>query len=185
MEMSGTGDASRKAPRGPVSETLPGSSATLIWKIQGALSGDLTDAVRGPFNNGGLYGERNGWYLPGYDAASWTPVTLPHRWSDAAIPPGIGWYRTNFTLSLPSNMDVPIGLHIADATYHYLALIFVNGWLVGRYWNTVGPQSTFYLPAGILNTRGVNDVAIGVWGLDAQRGGLGQVNLTSYGQYAQ
>jgi len=79
MQMSGTGDASRKAPRGPVSETLPGSSATLIWKIQGALSGDLTDAVRGPFNNGGLYGERNGWYLPGYDAASWTPVTLPHR----------------------------------------------------------------------------------------------------------
>ncbi|HEV2583537.1 MAG TPA: beta galactosidase jelly roll domain-containing protein [Ktedonobacteraceae bacterium] len=99
--------------------------------------------------------------------------------------PGIGWYRASFTLSLPSNMAVPIGLHIADATYHYRALIFVNGWLIGRYWNTVGPQNTFYLPAGILNTRGTNDVAIAVWGLDAPGGGLGQVSLTSYGQYTQ
>lgn len=174
-----------KAARGLVNATLLGSSATLSWKIQGALNGDLTDATRGPFNNGGLYGERNGWYLPNYDSSNWTQVTLPHRWSANGIPPGIGWYRTNFTLSLPSNMSVPIGLHIADATYHYRALIFVNGWLVGRYWNTVGPQSTFYLPAGILNTNGKNTVAIAVWGLDTQGGGLGRVSLTSYGQYAQ
>jgi beta-galactosidase GanA len=171
----------QKEPRGLVSATLPGSSAALSWKIQGARGGDLTDPMRGPFNNGGLYGERNGWYLPGYNDATWTPVTLPHRWSAAGIPPGIGWYRTSFTLSVPASMDVPIGLHIADSVYHYRALIFVNGWLVGRYWNTVGPQSTYYLTAGILNTSGKNEVAIAVWGLDEQGGGLGSVSLSAYG----
>ena len=179
-------DDSHKAPRGLVSASLQGSTGAISWKIQGDQGGEnIVDPVRGQYNTGGLYGERNGWYLPNYNDSHWTPVTLPHRWSEAGVPAGIGWYRTSFNLHIPANMDVPIGLHISDATYHYQAFIYVNGWLVGRYWNTVGPQTTFSLPAGILNTHGRNEVAIAVWGLDEQGGGLGQVSLTSYGQYEQ
>ncbi len=177
---------SHKSPRGLTNATLQGSTAAISWKIQGDQGGEnLVDPVRGQFNTSGLYGERNGWYLPGYNTSNWKPVTLPNRWSASGVPAGIGWYRTSFNLHLSARMDVPIGLHITDATYNYQALIYVNGWLVGRYWNTVGPQTTFSVPAGILNTQGHNDVAIAVWGLDAQSGGLGQVSLTAYGRYAQ
>ena len=175
-----------KAPRGLTTATLQGSTAPISWKIQGDKGGEnIVDPVRGQFNTGGLYGERNGWYLPGYNTSSWKAVTLPDRWSASGVPAGIGWYGTTFNLNLPEKTDVPIGLHITDATYNYQALIYINGWLMGRYWNTVGPQTTFSLPAGILNTNGSNTIAIAVWGLDAQSGGLGQVSLTSYGAYAQ
>ncbi len=175
-----------KSPRGLTTAALQGSTAAISWKIQGDKGGEnIADPVRGPFNTGGLYGERNGWYLPGFNTANWKSVTLPNCWSTSGVPAGVGWYRTSFNLNLPANMDVPIGLHITDATFNYQALIYVNGWLVGRYWNTVGPQTTFSLPAGILNTNGSNTVAIAVWGLGAQSGGLGQVSLTSYGAYAQ
>lgn len=177
----------QKSPRGLVSTTLQGSTATMSWKIQGDKGGENgSDPVRGQFNTGGLFGERNGWYLPGFNTSTWKSVNLPDRWSASGVPAGIGWYNTTFNLNLPAKMDVPIGLHIADTSANsYQALIYVNGWLVGRYWNTVGPQTTFSLPAGVLNTNGNNTVAIAVWGLNAQSGGLGQVSLTAYGKYAQ
>ena len=37
-------------------------------------------------------------------------------------------------------------------------LVFVNGAHLGRYWSTVGPQQTLYLPAPLLH-RGTNKVA--------------------------
>ena len=55
------------APRGLTSATLTGASAPIAWKLQGNQGGeDITDTVRGSENNGGLYGERAGWYLAGY-----------------------------------------------------------------------------------------------------------------------
>ena len=45
----------------------------ISWRIQGDLGGEqLADPVRGPENNGGLFGERHGWYLPGYPDGDWT-----------------------------------------------------------------------------------------------------------------
>ncbi len=35
------------------------------------------DPVRGPLNHGGLFGERHGWHLPGYDDGDWESVSLP------------------------------------------------------------------------------------------------------------
>ena len=67
-------------------------------------------------------------------------------------------------------------------TADYRAFIFVNGWLIGRYINNVGPQHQFYVPAGILNDHGPNTLAIAVWGLDATGGGLDQVSLVAAGQ---
>ncbi len=69
-------------------------------------------------------------------------------------------------------------------TADYRAFIYVNGWLIGRYVNNVGPQHQFYVPAGILNDHGPNTLAIAVWGLDGASGGLPQVSLVAAGNQA-
>ena len=173
-------------PRGLASVTTTPAS-TVTWKIQGNQGGEnLADPVRGPMNNGGLFGERAGLYLPGFPDADWTPVTLPS--TDAT--PGVAWYRSAFTLHEPRGVDASIGLNIADAaTRQYQALIFVNGWNVGHYINNLGPQHTFVLPNGILHTGirddGRNTLAIAVITPNAgggiAGGGLGQVTLTDAG----
>jgi len=178
---------SHKGPRGLYQADLQGSSAPVSWRLQGPLGGEqLPDPTRGSFNTGGLYGERNGWYLPGYDTSSWTPVTLPDRWNARQPATGIGWYRTSFSLNLPQGVDAPLGLTITDdPAHHYKAYVYLNGWLLGRYWNDKGPQTTFSLPTGLLNPNGDNQLAVAVWGRDAtDGGGLGDVQLSSYGVYA-
>jgi hypothetical protein len=174
-------DDSHKQPRGLVSAALLGSTAGLGWRIQGSLGGENpVDPVRGPLNVGGQFGERSGYYLPGFPDRSWQPVTLPHPDSTA----GTSWYRTTFDLHLPAGQDVPIGLRFTDdPTRHYRALIFLNGWQLGRYVNDIGPQHSFPLPAGLLRTDGRNTLAIAVWNTDAGTGGLGQVGLETYGNH--
>ncbi|MBV8931118.1 MAG: beta-galactosidase [Kutzneria sp.] len=172
---------SHKEARGLTGVTLAGSSAQLGWRIQGSLGGEqLADPVRGPFNTGGQYGERVGYHLPDYPDQSWRSVTLPRPDST----PGTSWYRTTFDLHLPPGQDVPLGIRLTDdPTRHYRALIYVNGWLIGRYINDVGPQRSFPVQPGILRTDGHNTIAIAVWNADASTGGLGQVGLEQYGDY--
>jgi beta-galactosidase GanA len=174
-----------KSPRGIRTETMVGASTVVQWKIQGSPGGEnLIDPARGPMNIGGLYGERHGWFLPGYPDHSWSKVSLPHQWSVVGLPAGIGWYRTEFNLHLPPHTDVPIGLKMSDdPARHYRALIFLNGWMLGIYANNLGPQHIFSLPTGILNPDGTNSLAIAVWGEDGTSAGLGTVSLYEYGAY--
>ena len=176
----GSGDDLFKQPRGLESATMLGASPTIAWKIQGDRGGEmLADPVRGPMNNGGLYGERMGWSLPGYPDQGWRTVALPRTTET----PGVDWYRTTFALDVPAGQDVPIGLKIdGDASRHYRALVFVNGWQVGRYINETGPQHVFELPAGLLNPHGENTIAIADWNTGT-RGGLGKVSLVELGNY--
>lgn len=172
-----------KAPRGLAAATLQGASTPVTWRIRG---GDATaDPVRGPLNSDGLYGARHGWSLPGYPDGSWQPVNLPDAWTARSLPgAGVGWYRTAFSLHLPRSQDTPIGLAFDTSdTRDYRALVYLNGWLIGRYDNTVGPESNFYLPAGILKPEGSNALAIAAWGTSVTSGGLGQVRLVSYGTH--
>jgi beta-galactosidase GanA len=180
-EDGGKNDA-HKAPRGLLSAALVGSDAPLSWRIQGVRGGEtLADPVRGPQNNGGLYGERAGWTLPGFRDERWEGVSLPHRESA----PGISWYRTRVRLDLPRDQDVPVGLRFADdPARHYRVLIFVNGWNVGQYVNDVGPQHVFVLPQGILRHQGTNTIALAVWSDDAATAGLGAVDLVALGNTA-
>lgn len=166
--------------RGLISATLAGTPTDIRWKIQGNAGGeDLPDRVRGPFNAGGLFGERMGWQLPGFDDGRWKAATLPH----ATEAPGVDWYRTTFRLDLPERQDVPIALRIHDAApHHYRAVVFVNGWQIGRYISDVGPQTDFELPSGLLNRHGDNSIAIAAWST-AQDGGLGEVSLVMQGNY--
>jgi beta-galactosidase GanA len=177
-EDGGSNDA-QKAPRGLLAATLAGSDAPVGWRIQGARGGQqLADPVRGPQNNGGLFGERAGWSLPGYPDQGWSTVSLPHQ----ETAPGLAWYRTTVPLNLPAGQDVPVGLRFTDDPgRHYRVLIFVNGWNLGQYVNDVGPQHVFVLPQGILRHRGTNTIALAVWSDDATTGGLGQVTLEPLG----
>lgn len=162
-------DEAHKEARGLVSvsiEPVGGRSfaVPIAWKIQGKLGGeDLPDPARGPANNGGLYGERMGWHLPGFDDSKWTAATVPA--STAAA--GTTWYRTHFDLAVPKGQDATIALGFGDTTtprspHRYRVLIFVNGWNMGQFVAHIGPQRVFPIPEGILNHRGANTIALAV-----------------------
>jgi beta-galactosidase len=178
-EDSSLPDGLEKQPRGLAGASLPGSHARLTWRIQGDAGGEHpVDPVRGLANTGGLYGERHGWYLPGYPDRHWRTVTLPHRAPQA----GITWYRTQARLNVPQDQDVSVGLAITDSPHRdYRTLIYVNGWLIGRYINNLGPEHTFPIPGGIVRTRGDNTIALAVWNLGHGNGGIGHVGLTVLG----
>jgi beta-galactosidase GanA len=147
------------------------------WKIQGENGGD---SVRGPLNNGGLYGERNGWYLPGYSDRAWSRRPVP----DVDAPAGTSWYRTTFDLRIPAGDDASLGLTIGDPAVprsggHYRVLIFLNGWNMGQYIADVGPQHTFVLPNGILDPHGRNTLALAVTSDGGPGNALESVRLTN------
>jgi beta-galactosidase GanA len=159
----GVNDA-HKEGRGLISATLAGEAGAPdlpapAWKIQGSLG----DPVRGPLNNGGLYGERSGWSLPKFRDTGWQTRTVP----DTDAPAGTSWYRTRFDVRVPNGMQSSIGLTIGDPSVprsggHYRVLIFLNGWNLGQYVADVGPQHTFVLPDGILHSNGQNTLALAV-----------------------
>ncbi|MGN6479398.1 beta galactosidase jelly roll domain-containing protein [Luteibacter sp.] len=78
---------------------------------------------------------------------------------------------------------MPIAVRIKDAVpHHYRAIIFINGWQIGRYISDVGPQTDFELPPALLKRNGENTIAIAAWST-AQDGGLGEVSLVMQGNY--
>jgi hypothetical protein len=137
------------------------------WRIQGRQGGEqLADPLRGPMNNGGLYGERQGWYLPlaaNAPAAGWSAA----KPTDAPPAPGTYWLRTTFKLDLPQGHDIQLGLAFGDtgkprSERENRALIFVNGWNMGQFAAHIGPQRSFVIPPGILNPNGQNTIALAV-----------------------
>jgi beta-galactosidase GanA len=165
-------DAHREA-RGLISASLTSRggkrfAVPIDWRIQGNQGGeDIADTLRGPLNNGGLYGERQGWYLPaaGTPAAGsgWTRAKL----GDAPPAPGTYWLRSSFRLDLPKEHDIQLGLSFSDAkavrsTRENRVLIFVNGWNMGQFIAHIGPQRTFVIPPGILDPNGENTIALAV-----------------------
>jgi beta-galactosidase GanA len=184
-EDGGINDA-QKEGRGLISVALTDAnsaavSAPIAWRIQGNQGGeDIADPVRGPVNNGGLYGERAGWYLPGFPDGSWSTATVPAANAVA----GTSWYRTTFHLDVPSEDDASLGITVGDpstprSSAHYRALIFVNGWNMGQYIADVGPQHTFIVPNGVLDPRGENTLAIAVTSDGGPGNGLERVSLTN------
>lgn len=125
-----TGPAGAENPRGILGAQLLTASNTKLsfdqWKIQGNAGGEKNiDPVRGPLNEGGLYGERLGWHLPGFDTSKWTsasPIT------DGVQGAGIKWFATNFNLNIDRDLDVPIGVELGAATGTIARVqLFVNG----------------------------------------------------------
>jgi beta-galactosidase GanA len=176
-EDGGVNDA-HKEGRGLIGVSWADAATPAVtWRIQGGTG--MNDRLRGPLNNGGLYGERNGWYLPGFRDRSWNVHSVP----DTDAPAGTSWYRTSFDLRLRSDQDSSIGLTIGDPSVprsggHYRVLIFLNGWNMGQYIADVGPQHTFVLPTGVLNPRGKNTLALAVTSDGGAANALEGVRLT-------
>ncbi|WP_217140467.1 beta-galactosidase [Streptomyces sp. AC627_RSS907] len=169
-----------KAARGLASAAFEGASPRVRWRIRGAAA---PDPVRGPLNNGGLYGERHGWHLPGYDDGGWEPV------SSAAFPradrrQGVTWYRTTFRLDVPPDVDASVGLVLDDAPERdYRVQVFLNGWNMGEY--VAGGPHTFVLPGGVLRTRAAaNTLALAVLAGGGTASGPGTVRLKLLGSAA-
>lgn len=191
-EDGGSNDA-QKRPRGLLGATFTtsgGSAAPAVtWRLEGNKGGtNLQDPTRGVMNPAGLYGTNHGWELPHYPSGSWAKASLPSSFAKAGLPPGIGWYRTTFNLSLPKGVWAPMGLKLSPihggkpgaGKGQWQAFIYLNGWMVGRYVNYLGPQQLFYLPQGILHVNGQNTLAIATWSLQPGAGGLGKVSLVPY-----
>jgi hypothetical protein len=161
-------DAHREA-RGLIAASLSARGGQrfgvpIAWRIQGTLGGeDGSDKLRGPLNNGGLYGEREGWHLPSAGAAGWTAA----KPGDAPPAAGTYWLRTQVKLDLPKGHDIQLGLAFGDTSRprserDNRALIFVNGWNMGQFAANIGPQRVFVIPPGILNPNGDNTIALAV-----------------------
>lgn len=161
-------DDYHREARGLISASLTSKgghrfAVPIDWRIQGNKGGEaIADLVRGPMNNGGLYGEREGWYLPGKK-----DDFVAAKTTDAPPAAGTYWLRTSFDLDLPKGHDVQLGLAFGDTTKprserENRALIFVNGWNMGQFIAHIGPQRTFVIPPGILNPNGQNTIALAV-----------------------
>ncbi|HET9380971.1 MAG TPA: beta galactosidase jelly roll domain-containing protein, partial [Streptomyces sp.] len=143
------------------------------WRVRGA---GAPDPVRGPLNNGGLYGERHGWHLPGGADDGWRATARPREERPRQ---GVTWYRTGFRLDVPAGVDASVGLTLADDPAHaWRAQIFLNGWNLGQYVNGAGPGRSVVLPNGILRTRGANTLALAVLADGTTPSGPSEARLT-------
>ena len=78
--------------------------------------------------------------LPGFDDSAWNNSTPFDGISSA----GVQVYRTNFTLDIPSNVDMPLGFQFTPTpSSNYRSLLYVNGWQFGRFVSNLGPQTVF------------------------------------------
>jgi beta-galactosidase GanA len=170
-----TADDNRfRQPRGLIRASVAGTSAPITWRIQGARGGeDLTDPARGPLNVGGLYGERNGWYLPGFRDGGWPRAT-------ARVAAGVTWLRTDVKLDLPRGQDTSVVLRFAGTPpAGQRTQLFLNGWNLGHYGGEIGPQTDFVLPRGLLDEHGRNTLALAV--IADRPGVLNPVSLVTAG----
>lgn len=163
------------------------STGFKLWKIQGNAGGaaGYIDPVRGPMNEGGLYGERMGWFLPGFD-----PSGSPSAFNSTATPldgitsPGVRFYTTTFHLNIDSDLDAPLGVALsAPAGTVARVMIWLNGYQYGKFVPHLGPQSRFPVPPGVVNNRGVNTLAVSLWAQGEEGAKLDGVELFAYGAY--
>jgi hypothetical protein len=94
------------------------------------------DKVRGIFNEGGLFSERQGWHLPGYPTttSSWSSRDLALGLPDSRNGGvGVGSFVTTFELGIPEGFDVMLSFTFEEARGQgYRAILFVNGWMMGK-----------------------------------------------------
>ena len=98
------------------------------------LSCRFPDKLRTVANEGGLFGEREGWHLPGFDVSGWVQRDLNDGLPDAQA--GIGFFVATFNLDVPEGLDVMYSFvfdnGLGETGAAYRALLFVNGWMMGK-----------------------------------------------------
>ncbi|KAJ3785437.1 glycoside hydrolase family 35 protein [Lentinula aff. detonsa] len=183
-ETSGSDTDASKSPRGLRGYALNSGNFT-EWKVQGKVGGytGYLDKVRGVLNEGGLFGERQGWHLPGFDTSSWEARDLSEGLPDSQT--GVGFFVTTFDLGIPEGFDVPMSFTFEDALGQpYRAYLFVNGWMMGKRVGNLGPQSKFPVHEGILDYNGTNTVAVALWAMEPNVTVAPQLELTLDGVFS-
>ncbi|KHN94270.1 beta-galactosidase [Metarhizium album ARSEF 1941] len=184
------GHEDMKVPRGIFSHALlsrPGAPATNMttWKLTGNLGGqDHADKFRGPLNEGGLFFERQGYHQPWPPLDAFTRGPSPYEGLDRA---GVAFYAARMPLDLPAHeYDIPLSFVFANDTRRrrrqggdYRALLYVNGFQFGKYLSSIGPQTEFPVPEGVLDYNGDNWIGLAVWALDAAGARVPGFTLTS------
>ena len=105
-----------RSPRGIPGFKLNGGNFT-TWKVQGKVGGytkyvlpplltsaphtlgSYPDKVRGILNEGGLFGERKGWHLPGFDTSSWEICDISSGLPNNTA--GVGFFVKSHSLKTP------------------------------------------------------------------------------------
>ncbi|KAL4259131.1 glycosyl hydrolase 35 family protein [Pleurotus pulmonarius] len=158
---------SSKGPRGVRGFQLDTGNFT-EWRVQGKVGGytNFPDKVRGVMNEGGLFGERQGWHLPGFDTSAWKERDLASGLPGSAA--GVGFFVTTFDLKIPQGFDAFLSFTFNEPLGQpYRALLFVNGWQMGKRVGNLGPQAKFPVHEGILNYRGRNTIAVALWAMES------------------
>lgn len=165
LNESGSAIDEEKSPRG-VRGFILNTGDFGEWKVQGKVGGytNYLDKVRGVLNEGGLYGERMGWHLPGFDTSSWALRDLSEGLPNAAA--GVGFFVTTFNLSIPDGFDVPMSFMFDNTSQPYRSQLYVNGWMMGKRVSNLGPQYKFPVQQGILDYNGTNTVAVALWAME-------------------
>ncbi|KDQ25709.1 glycoside hydrolase family 35 protein [Pleurotus ostreatus PC15] len=161
------GEYSSKGPRGVRGFQLDTGNFT-EWRVQGKVGGytNFLDKVRGIMNEGGLFGERQGWHLPGFDTSSWKARDLASGLPGSAA--GVGFFVTTFNLNIPKGFDAFLSFTFNEPLGQpYRALLFVNGWHMGKRVGNLGPQAKFPVHEGILDYRGRNTIAVALWTMES------------------
>ncbi|KAJ7648397.1 glycoside hydrolase family 35 protein [Mycena polygramma] len=164
-ETNGGNTDSSKSPRGVRGFKLDSGSFG-PWKVQGKVGGytGFLDKTRGVFNEGGLFGERKGWHLPGFDTSSWASRDLSTGLPGGSA--GVGFFVTTFNLNVPAGIDAFFSFTFEEPLgQDYRLYLFVNGWMMGKRVANLGPQAKFPVHQGILDFQGVNTVAVALWSM--------------------
>lgn len=161
-------------PRGIYNATLIGTgrnSTFSSWKVAGNAGGEANiDPIRGVFAEGGLHAERLGWHLPDFNDSQWNNSTPSTGLSTS----GANFYRTVVSLSIPTGLDVSLGLILSSpAGTTVRAQVYVNGYMFGKYIPYIGNQIVFPVFPGILNYHGENTIALSVWAQEEVGGSVG------------
>ena len=91
-------------------------------------------------NEGGLFGEREGWHLPGFDTSAWAARDLSTGLPNGTA--GVGFFVTTFELEFPSSADALVSFEFTEESgMAYRGRLFVNGWMFGK----VRARSRFHL----------------------------------------
>lgn len=88
------------------------------------------DKTRGVLNEGGLFGERQGWHLPGFDTSRWVKRDLGEGLPSGGA--GVGFFVTTFDLDIPRGLDAMLSFEFEPLGQPYRAILFVNGWHFGK-----------------------------------------------------
>jgi hypothetical protein len=111
----------------------------------------LTHYHLGVLNEGGLFGERQGWHLPGFDTSSWQQRDLSLGLPSQKA--GVGFFVTTFNLNIPQDIDAMMSFTFGEPLGEpYRVYLFVNGWMMGKRVGNLGYVSCkVVLKLGVLS----------------------------------